>query len=77
MIRLMTRADVAEAFGVTTKAVDKWIQDKRIPFIRISRKCVRFSPIDVQRFLDERTTKETVGSSLHISDQKDQDMENK
>jgi excisionase family DNA binding protein len=77
MIRLMKKADVAKALGVSIKTVDKWIQDKRIPFIRISRKCVRFNPIEVQRFLDERTTKETVGFSININNQKDHETENK
>jgi excisionase family DNA binding protein len=75
MIRLMKKAEVAKALGVSIKAVDKWIQDKRIPFIRISRKCVRFSLIDVQRFLDERTTKEVVSSSLNINDKREQETE--
>ena len=42
MEKLMDKKDMAEALGVTVKTIDKWVSEKRIPYIRITGKCVRF-----------------------------------
>ena len=64
MEKLLKKKDVAEAFGVTVKAVDKWVGAKKIPYIRISGKCVRFRPAAIQGYLDKRTVKPDVRNSL-------------
>lgn len=64
MEKLMKKKDVAEAFGVTIKAVDKWVCQRKIPFIKISGKCVRFRPAVIQHYLEKRTVNPRVRSSL-------------
>lgn len=60
----MKKKDVADAFGVTIKAVDKWVQTKRIPFVKISEKCVRFRPDAIRGYLKARTVKPNVRNSF-------------
>ncbi len=62
--RLLMKKDVARLFGVTVKAVDKWVSERKIPFIRISRKCIRFDENVIEAFLAKRTVKDRVRPSL-------------
>jgi hypothetical protein len=64
MEKLMDKKDVARAFGVTVKAVDKWVSEKKIPYIKISAKCVRFRPTAIQGYLNTRTIKPEARNSL-------------
>lgn len=57
MEKLMNKKEVAETFGVTVKAIDKWVCEKKIPYIKLSRKCVRFAPSEVQSFLNKLRVK--------------------
>jgi excisionase family DNA binding protein len=45
---LETTKGVARATKTSPRTVQNWMRDKRIPFIRISRRCVRF---DLKRVL--------------------------
>jgi excisionase family DNA binding protein len=51
MEKLMDKKEMAEALGVTVKTIDKWVSEKRIPFVRITGKCVRFIWSEVQGYL--------------------------
>jgi excisionase family DNA binding protein len=62
--RLLMKKEVANLFGVTVKAVDKWVSEQKIPFIRISRKCIRFDERVIEKFLAKRTVKDRVRPSL-------------
>jgi hypothetical protein len=64
MEKLMKKQDVARAFGVTVKAVDKWVCDGKIPFIKISAKCVRFRPSAIRVYLSIRTVRPGCRNSL-------------
>jgi hypothetical protein len=64
MEKLMDKKDVARAFGVTVKAVDKWVSEKKIPYIKVTAKCVRFRPSAIRKYLTVRTVKPGVRSSL-------------
>jgi len=64
MEKLLKKKDVAEAFGVSVKAVDKWVGAKKIPYIRISGKCIRFRPAAIQGYLEKRTIKPDVRNSF-------------
>lgn len=64
MERLLNKKEVAQAFGVTVKAVDKWVCSRQIPFIKLSGKCVRFRPATIRSYLDKRTVKAKVRNSL-------------
>ena len=60
----MNKKDVAVAFGVTVKAVDKWVCERKIPYIKVSPKCVRFRPSAIQGYLNTRTVRPEVRPSL-------------
>ena len=53
--KLLDKRALAEVLGVTLKTVDKWVSEKRVPFIRITGKCVRFVPAAVQAYLESKT----------------------
>ena len=52
--RLVTSQRVAEHFGVAVGTVRQWVREHRIPFVRPSRRIVRFRIRDVERALNER-----------------------
>jgi hypothetical protein len=39
---LITKPLVARAIKVSTRSVDNWIFERKIPIVRISKRCVRF-----------------------------------
>lgn len=44
---LLTRRELAKLCKVSTRTVDNWVSSGKIPLLRISRRCVRFSLADV------------------------------
>jgi excisionase family DNA binding protein len=60
METLMDKKKVAEVFGVTVKAIDKWISEKRIPYVKLSGKCVRFIPSDIKAHLEKHRIKSEI-----------------
>jgi predicted DNA-binding transcriptional regulator AlpA len=67
MEKLMDKTDVARAFRVTVKGVDKWVSERKIPYIKISAKCVRFRPSAIQAYLNSRTVRPEVRNSLRTT----------
>jgi len=45
MEQLLTKKQIAQRYQVTPWCVDKWMRKRRIPFIRLSSRCVRFDPV--------------------------------
>ncbi len=41
---LLKRREIAARYGVGTRTVDRWVKERRIPYIRIGPRCVRFCP---------------------------------
>jgi excisionase family DNA binding protein len=33
---------VAKRYGVSTRTVDRWIAERRIPFLKLGKRCLRF-----------------------------------
>lgn len=48
---LSNAEQIAKRFGVSVNTVRKWVRDGRIPFIRASRRIVRFKLDDVEAAL--------------------------
>lgn len=46
---LLTTVEIAAHFGVAITTVRGWVRDERVPFIRPSRRVVRFRLSDVER----------------------------
>lgn len=57
---LVTARIVAGRFGVSVATVNRWVREHRIPFIRPSRRIVRFNLESVETAISEsaRTTDE-------------------
>lgn len=52
MPELLTSRQVADAFQVGVKTVNRWAADGKLPAIRTPGGSYRFRPDDVDRFLD-------------------------
>jgi hypothetical protein len=39
---LVNKRVVAQAASASTRSVDNWIRERKIPVVRISKRCVRF-----------------------------------
>ena len=57
MEKLLNKKEVAEMFGITEAGVNKWIRERKIPFIKLpgSNGAVRFNPSSLEQFLKNRT----------------------
>lgn len=54
-IRLLRAEDVAEITGLSTETLAQWrSQRKGIPFVKLSRNCVRYRQVDLDRWLNGR-----------------------
>jgi excisionase family DNA binding protein len=53
--RLLTPEDVAEMTGLSVETLAQWRSQKRgIPYVKISRNCVRYRQSDLDGWLSER-----------------------
>jgi excisionase family DNA binding protein len=53
--RLLTAEDVAELTGLSVETLAQWRSQKRgIPYVKISRNCVRYRQSDLDGWLSER-----------------------
>lgn len=54
-VRLLTVEDVAAITGLSVETLAQWRSQRRgIPFVKISRNCVRYRQADLDAFLNER-----------------------
>lgn len=72
METLLTKKQVAKLFGVTVKAIDKWMKEKRIPYYSLSRKCVRFRESELDDHLRQFKKTATQGKPLQLPREYDQ-----
>lgn len=66
MEKLLNKKQVAAVFGVSVKAIDKWMREKRIPFYPLSRKCVRFRESDLDAYVKKHKKSATPGKPLQL-----------
>jgi excisionase family DNA binding protein len=56
---LITKAELARDLGVGQRTIESWVADRKIPFVRMGHRTLRFCLDDVRRALRLRwTTKE-------------------
>jgi excisionase family DNA binding protein len=55
MDKLLTVRDVAQLIAMTPFGVYSLVHKKRIPAVKISRRCLRFRPEDIDRWLQEKS----------------------
>ncbi len=56
--QLLTRQEVADFVGVSTKTISRWQKKGWLPVIRIG-KLIRYKPTDVKKLFDDLTIRET------------------
>jgi hypothetical protein len=58
---LCKKSDIAARYKVANRTVDRWVAQKLIPVVRISRRCLRFDVAQcdaaLRRFTIEEVTK--------------------
>jgi excisionase family DNA binding protein len=52
--RLITKRELAQAWGVSTRSVDNWVANGQLKHVKLG-KSLRFIPGDVAEFLEKRT----------------------
>ena len=61
---LLRAEDVAAITGLSIETLAQWrSQRKGIPFVKLSRNCVRYRQSDLDRWLEERIVRVEVGLS--------------
>jgi excisionase family DNA binding protein len=56
--RLLSADEVAEVLGVKPRTISSWVAKNRIPYIKLGegrKSLVKFSPIRLNQWLEERT----------------------
>jgi excisionase family DNA binding protein len=68
MEKLLKKEEVAEMFGITVQGLNKWIRERKIPYVKLPggpNGSVRFKPEALQVFVSNRTVsaKQTSGTA--------------
>ena len=50
---LLNIKEVSELTGLSTGTIYHFVSQRRIPFVRISSRCIRFRREDIEKWLDE------------------------
>jgi excisionase family DNA binding protein len=50
---LLTALEVAILTGFALGTIRHWVSERRIPFVRISNRCVRFRKEDIEKWISE------------------------
>ena len=63
-ILLLTPGEVAQITGLSVETLAQWRSQRRgIPFVKVSRNCVRYRQSDLDRWLEERIVSVDVGTT--------------
>ena len=54
--QLVDTAALARILGLNRRTIEGWIRKRKLPFIRVGKRCVRFKLRDVFRTLEDRYT---------------------
>jgi excisionase family DNA binding protein len=60
---LLDYEQAAELLNVSPFTLRTWVQHQQVPFVRLSRKAVRFNPEALTRWIDQRSTEPRVSAS--------------
>lgn len=62
---LLTPGEVAQITGLSIETLAQWRSQRRgIPFVKVSRNCVRYRQSDLDRWLEERIVSVVVGTTM-------------
>lgn len=56
---LLKKKDLAERLGVCQRQIELWMRDKKIPYIKMGRRCILFDPDDVVKALKQQEVPQT------------------
>jgi excisionase family DNA binding protein len=63
-ILLLTPGEVAQITGLSVETLAQWRSQRRgIPFVKVSRNCVRYRQSDLDRWLEERIVSVVAGAT--------------
>jgi excisionase family DNA binding protein len=63
-VPLLTPGEVAQITGLSIETLAQWRSQRRgIPFVKVSRNCVRYRQSDLDRWLEERIVSVVVGTT--------------
>ena len=63
-LHLLTPSEVAEITGLSIETLAQWRSQRRgIPFVKVSRNCVRYRQSDLDRWLEERIVSVVAGTT--------------
>jgi excisionase family DNA binding protein len=63
-VLLLTPGEVAQITGLSVETLAQWRSQRRgIPFVKVSRNCVRYRQSDLDRWLEERIVSVVVGTT--------------
>jgi excisionase family DNA binding protein len=54
--KLVDTETLAQILGLNRRTIEGWIRKRKLPFIRVSKRCVRFRLRDVFKALEDRYT---------------------
>lgn len=57
MEKLLDKKEVAEILGVRQKTLERWVQERRIPYVKLTPKCIRFYPADIRAFVEKKVVR--------------------
>jgi len=64
ILHLLTPSEVAEITGLSIETLAQWRSQRRgIPFVKVSRNCVRYRQSDLDRWLEERIVSVVAGAT--------------
>ena len=64
ILHLLTPSEVAEITGLSIETLAQWRSQRRgIPFVKVSRNCVRYRQSDLDRWLEERIVSVVAGTT--------------
>jgi excisionase family DNA binding protein len=49
---------IAKKYGVTVRTVDRWVEERLIPHIKLGPRCTRFRWADVEKAIERLTVRE-------------------
>ena len=63
-VPLLTPSEVAQITGLSIETLAQWRSQRRgIPFVKVSRNCVRYRQSDLDHWLEERIVSVNVGAT--------------
>jgi excisionase family DNA binding protein len=64
--RLWNIQEAAAFLGISIGTAYSWVSQKKLPLIRISARCIKFSPAELRRWVSEHSEKESPNGTNYL-----------